>query len=205
VHQAQRFRRARLLTPPCGRREEIDVIEIDIQGRRGQGAEIACQLLARAFARRGASVQTLTVYDGADRQAPVSASLRVEESPIPRRGVSEHARDRIVLDPALLAAMPLDRAGGMVLVNSPSSPCSRALGAARIVAVDAAAIASGVALGAAIAGAFAGATGLLSIEDLVAAMAEAGRPGRTPESVEAARLAYREAAETAGREASLAS
>jgi len=101
--------------------------------------------------------------------------------------------------------MPRDRVDGIVLVNSPSSPCSRALGAARIVAVDAAAIARGVALGATIAGAFAGATGLLSVEDLAAAMAEAGGPGRKQKSVEAARLAYREAAEAAGSEASLAS
>lgn len=180
------------------------MIEIDIQGRRGQGAEIACQLLARAFAHRGASVQTLTVYDGEDRQAPVSASLRVEELPIRRSGVTERARDRVVLDPTLLAAMPREGGDGMVLVNSPNSPCSRALGAARIVAVDADAIARSVGLGAtpatAIAGAFAGATGLLSVEDLDAAMAAAGRPGRQQESVEAARLAYREAAETAGSE-----
>jgi Pyruvate/2-oxoacid:ferredoxin oxidoreductase gamma subunit len=199
VHQAQRFLGARLLTPPC---EEIVVIEIDIQGRRGQGAEIACQLLARAFARRGASVQTLTVYDGGDRQAPVSASLRVEASSTRRRGASEHTRDRIVLDPTLLATMPRDGVDEIVLVNSPSSPCSRLPGAAHIVAVNAAAIAGGVALGAAIAGAFAGATGLLSVEDLAAAISEAGRPGRTQESVEAARLAYREAAERAGSETS---
>lgn len=181
------------------------MIEIDLQGRRGQGTEIACQLLARAFARRGASLQTLTVYDGADRQAPVTASLRVEESLIRRSGVSEHARYRIVLDPALLAAMPRDHADRMVLVNSPNSPCSRLLGAGRVVAVDAAAIAGGVALGAAVAGAFAGATGLLSVEDLAAAIAEAGRPERKPESVEAARLAYRETAEAVGSKASVAS
>jgi Pyruvate/2-oxoacid:ferredoxin oxidoreductase gamma subunit len=165
------------------------VIDIDIQGRRGQGAELACQLLARAFARRGASVQTLTVYDGADRQAPVTASLRIAEVPIRWRGLTGHTRDRIVLDPTLLAAMPRDRVDGMVLVNNPSSPCSRLLGATRIVAVDGAAIAGGAALGAAMAGAFAGATGLLSVADLVAAMADAGRAGRKPENVEAARLA----------------
>lgn len=169
------------------------MIDIDIQGRRGQGAELACRVLGRAFARRGASVQTLTIYDGVDRQAPVTASLRVAGVPIRRRGVTGHRRDRIVFDPTLLAATPRDCVNGMVLVNSPSSPCSRLLGAARIVAVDAAAIAGGAALGAAMAGAFAGATGLLSVADVVAAMAEAGRPGRKPENVGAARLAYREA------------
>jgi pyruvate ferredoxin oxidoreductase gamma subunit len=174
------------------------MIEIDIHGRRGQGAEIAGQLLARAFSRRYGTVRTSTIYNGVDRHAPVIASLWVEASPVRGRGTTGDTRHHIVLDPDLLAAMPRDPVDGIVLVISPTSPCSRLLGAARIVAVDANAIAPGVGFEAAVAGAFAGVTGLLSVEEIVAALPEGGDPRRKRASVEAARLAFREASETAG-------
>jgi pyruvate ferredoxin oxidoreductase gamma subunit len=181
------------------------MIEIDIHGRRGQGAEIAGQLLARAFSRRYEAVRTSTIYDGVDRQAQVIAALWVDASPVRGRGATRDTRHHIVLDPALLAAMPRDRVDGIVLIISPTSPCSRLLGAARIIAVDANAIAPDGGFEAAVAGAFAGVTGLLSVEEIVAALPEGGGARRKHECVEAVRLAFREASETAGFELARAS
>jgi Pyruvate/2-oxoacid:ferredoxin oxidoreductase gamma subunit len=179
------------------------MIRIDIHGRRGQGVETSCQILGRAFARHGASARTLTVYDGADHQSPVISSLLIRESHL-RDGVgveSQHGHC-LFLDPSLLGAMP--RVDGVVLVNSQTAPCSRLSGAAHVVAVDADAIVrglgSGATLAATFAGAFAGATHLLSLNDLAAALMETGRPSGRGKRIEAARRAYRDAAETVGSE-----
>lgn len=55
------------------------VLEIRIQGRGGQGAQVACQMLAAAFFRSGRWVQAFAAYGGERRGAPVAASLRVDE------------------------------------------------------------------------------------------------------------------------------
>ena len=171
------------------------MLELRIHGRGGQGAQVACQILAEAFFREGAWVQAFAAYGGERRGAPVTASLRVDDEPIRLRCDVEHPHHLIVLDPTLLP----DTRGvdGLVLVNSPRLPCGRLPGAARVVAVDADAIAGSVGLGAlvatAMAGAFAGATGLLALGPLVAAV-ETGSPAKRRENVVAATRAYHDAA-----------
>ncbi len=175
------------------------MLEIRIHGRGGQGAQVACQILADAFFRQGAWVQAFTAYGGERRGAPVTASLRVDEAPIRLRCDVERPRHLIVLDPTLLAEAPpgaLD-VEGVVLVNGSTTPCGRLARATTVVAVDGEAIARRVGLGpivaTAMAGAFAGATRLVTLEHLLAAV-EAGSPAKKPENVEAALTAYQEAA-----------
>jgi 2-oxoacid:acceptor oxidoreductase gamma subunit (pyruvate/2-ketoisovalerate family) len=174
-------------------------LELRIHGRGGQGAQVACQILADAFFRAGAWVQAFAAYGGERRGAPVTASLRVDEAPIRLRCDVERPDHLIVLDPTLLAGLAAGVGGldGLVLVNSPNVPCGRFTGSARVVAVDADTLADRLGLGpivaTAMAGAFAGATGLLPLEHLAAAV-EAGSPAKKRENVEAAVLAYRAAA-----------
>jgi pyruvate ferredoxin oxidoreductase gamma subunit len=162
------------------------MLEIRIHGRGGQGAQVACQILADAFFRQGAWVQAFTAYGG--EQCDV-----------------EHPAHLVVLDPTLLAELPPGSLyiDGLVLINSPRAPCGRLAGTATVVAVDADAIAHRVGLGPIVAtamvGVFAGATGLVSLEHLAAAV-EAGSPTRKRENVQASLLGFREAAETAAME-----
>jgi pyruvate ferredoxin oxidoreductase gamma subunit len=183
------------------------MLELRIHGRGGQGAQVACQILADAFFREGAWVQAFAAYGGERRGAPVTASLRVADAPIRLRCDVEHPAHLIVLDPTLLSELPPGSLSvdGLVLVNSPGLPCGRLASSATVVAIDAEAIAHRVGLGpivaTAMAGAFAGATGLVSVDSLVAAV-EAGSPTRKRENVEATLLAFREAAEIAAMESS---
>ena len=64
------------------------MLEIRIHGRGGQGAQVACQILADAFFRQGAWVQAFTAYGGERRGAPVIASLRVADAPIRDAGAA---------------------------------------------------------------------------------------------------------------------
>lgn len=181
------------------------MLEIRIHGRGGQGAQVACQILADAFFRQGAWVQAFTAYGGERRGAAVIASLRVADAPIHERCDVEHPAHLVVLDPTLLAELPPGSLyiDGLVLINSPRAPCGRLAGAAKVGAVDADAIAHRVGLDSIVAtamvGVFAGATGLVSLEHLAAAV-EAGSPTKKRENVQASLLGFREAAETAAME-----
>lgn len=176
-----------------------DALEIILHGRGGQGAQVACQILADAFFRSGHWVQAFAAYGGERRGAPVRACLRVQDRPIHLRCDVERPHHAIVLDPTLLppAGNDLVRPGGGVVVNSRMSPCGFMPLAGRIVTVDATEIARRAGLGpivaTAAAGAFAGATGLLALETLVAAV-EGGSPSKPAANVAACREAYHEAA-----------
>ncbi len=169
--------------------------EIRIHGRGGQGAQVACQILASAFFKGGNYVQAFAAYGGERRGAPVTAFLRVDDQPIRIRCDIEHPHYVIVLDPTLLGAgvtADLDE-GGLVLVNARELPREGPPIRLRVLPVDAGAIARRAGLGpivsTAMAGAFAGATGLLPLSILEEAVRE-GSPARKEENVAAAREGY---------------
>jgi 2-oxoacid:acceptor oxidoreductase gamma subunit (pyruvate/2-ketoisovalerate family) len=176
------------------------MLEVRIHGRGGQGAQVACQILAGAFFRSGRYVQAFAAYGGERRGAPVTAYLRADTRPIRLRCDIERPRYALLLDSTMLAESPIVSGmepGGVLVVNAPSA-VGLALGSGlRAVTVDAAAIAQRASLGpivsTAVLGAFAGATGLVSLDDLAAAVEE-GSPGRKRENIEACTAAYREAA-----------
>lgn len=175
------------------------MLEIRIHGRGGQGAQVACQILADAFFRSGAWVQAFAAYGGERRGAPVTAFLRVAAEPIRVRCDIERPHHALVLDATLLGdpVMAGLREGGVLLVNG-TPPAVPALSTAvRLVLIDAVTIARHAGLGpivsTAMVGAFAGVTRLVTLADLTAAVGE-WSPARKRENVEACAAAYRQAA-----------
>src|SRR5512145_3113195 len=116
------------------------MLQIIIQGRGGQGAQLAGSLLAMAFFAEGREVQSFATYGGARRGTPVSSFIRVDDRPIRLRCDIERADailcfDSTLLDARLLAAARPDT---LIVVNSAQPPehFARALPGQRVVPVD---------------------------------------------------------------------
>ncbi len=127
------------------------MLEIIVQGRGGQGAQTAGNLLARAFFAEGKQVQAFATYGGARRGTPVSSFIRVDERPIRLRCDIERADAILCFDASLLAAPLLARADErtIIVVNSSRTPAEwrEMLPGRRIVPVDAIAISRAQGLG----------------------------------------------------------
>lgn len=96
------------------------MLEIIVQGRGGQGAQTAGNLLAAAFFAEGREVQAFATYGGARRGTPVSSFIRVDDRPIRLRCDIEEADailcfDATLLDERLLASARTD---AVIVVNS---------------------------------------------------------------------------------------
>jgi pyruvate ferredoxin oxidoreductase gamma subunit len=169
--------------------------EIVIHGRGGQGAQVGAQVLAAAFFRAGWQVQAFAAYGAERRGAPVTAYVRTDSSPIHLRCDITEPDHLLVLDASLLAglATPALRPSGVLVVNSTVAPCGFMPGAGRVVTVDASSIARRTGLGpivaTAVLGAFAGVTGLVTLDDLAAALTE-WSPQRKAENIAACAEAY---------------
>jgi pyruvate ferredoxin oxidoreductase gamma subunit len=120
------------------------VLQIIIQGRGGQGAQTAGNLLAMAFFAAGRQVQAFSSYGGARRGTPVSSFIRVDDRPIRLRCDIERADAILCFDATLLDARLLAAAGPqtLVVVNSaqPVEQFERALRGYRVIPVDGIAI-----------------------------------------------------------------
>ncbi len=99
------------------------MLEIIIQGRGGQGAQTAGNLLARAFFAAGKHIQVFATYGGARRGTPVSSYLRVDDEPIRRRCDVDHADAVLCFDASLLDARLLEKVGkdSVIVVNATES------------------------------------------------------------------------------------
>ncbi len=116
------------------------MLEIVIQGRGGQGAQTAGNLLAAAFFAAGREVQCFASYGGARRGTPVSSFLRVDDVPVRVRCDIERADailcfDASLLGPALLACAD-ERT--LIVVNSAQTPdeFARTLPGRRVIPID---------------------------------------------------------------------
>ncbi len=78
------------------------MLQIIIQGRGGQGAQTAGNLLAMAFFAAGRQVQAFSSYGGARRGTPVSSFIRVADRPIRVRCDIEQADAILCFDASLL-------------------------------------------------------------------------------------------------------
>ncbi|HET9822324.1 MAG TPA: 2-oxoacid:acceptor oxidoreductase family protein [Burkholderiaceae bacterium] len=96
------------------------MLEVVIQGRGGQGAQTAGNLLAAAFFAAGLEVQCFASYGGARRGTPVSSTLRVDERPIRVRCDIERADAILCFDASLLGPPLLACADErtLIVVNS---------------------------------------------------------------------------------------
>ena len=100
------------------------MLQIIIQGRGGQGAQLAGSLLAMAFFAEGREVQSFATYGGARRGTPVSSFIRVDDRPIRLRCDIERADALLCFDASLLEGRLLAAAGPrtLIVVNSRRPP-----------------------------------------------------------------------------------
>jgi pyruvate ferredoxin oxidoreductase gamma subunit len=156
------------------------VLQIIVQGRGGQGAQTAGNLLATAFFAQGRQVQCFASYGGARRGTPVTSTLRVDDRPVRLRCDIEQADAILCFDASLLEGRLLAtaHAGTLIVVNSARTPehFRQALTGYRVIPVDALAIARRHGLGrivnSALLGAFARALSAPSLEVLGRTLAE---------------------------------
>ena len=115
------------------------MLEIIVQGRGGQGAQTAGNLLARAFFAEERYVQTFATYGGARRGTPVFSFLRVDDKPIRLRCNIEQPQAILCFDDSLLNAQLLAYATPetAVVVNSAQpADAFASLGSYRVLPVD---------------------------------------------------------------------
>jgi pyruvate ferredoxin oxidoreductase gamma subunit len=116
------------------------VLQIMIQGRGGQGAQTAGNLLAMAFFAEGRQVQAFSSYGGARRGTPVNSFIRVDERPIRVRCDIEKADAILCFDASLLQGqlLAVARPDTLIVVNSSRNAAdyARALPNYRVIPVD---------------------------------------------------------------------
>lgn len=180
------------------------MFEIRWHGRGGQGAVTAATLLAEAaYLYEGyAGVAAAPSFGAERRGAPVSASTRIDNQPILRRGQVCHPDIVVVLDETLLDVVNVTeglKPGGTVVINSSNGQAAErfnktlrvgladASGAAREMKLIAA---GSVVVNTAILGALCKVTGIVKIDNLARAI-EARFTGKAGQrNAQAARIAY---------------
>ena len=157
------------------------MLQIIIQGRGGQGAQTAGNLLAAAFFAAGRQVQCFASYGGARRGTPVSSFIRVDDRPVRVRCDIERADailcfDASLLGGALLATADAEHADRRQLGAHARAELARTLPGLRLIPVDALAISRRHGLGrivnSALLGAFARAVGAPALPVLEATLLE---------------------------------
>lgn len=179
------------------------MVEIRWHGRGGQGAVTSAKLLADAAYKSGWKGVTSAPTFGAERRgAPITASTRLDSTPIRVYSQVTTPDIAIVLDESLLEvgrAMTGLKPGAIVIVNTVRTAAELGTtGDARVVTADVtgAAEAAGVIVGgtpivsAAILGSVAKATGVVSMDAVEGAIAGMFAPAAAAKNAGAARIAY---------------
>ena len=94
-------------------------------GRGGQGAWTASELLARAAIHEGKYIQSFPEFGPERMGAPVKAYTRISDEPIRLHCAVYNPSLAVVMDPTLLATVPVtDGLGekGILIVNTPKEP-----------------------------------------------------------------------------------
>jgi len=94
-------------------------------GRGGQGAWTASELLARAAIHEGKYVQSFPEFGPERMGAPVKAYTRISDEPIRLHCAVYKPNLAIVMDPTLLATVPVTEGlgeNGILIVNTPKTP-----------------------------------------------------------------------------------
>jgi 2-oxoacid:acceptor oxidoreductase gamma subunit (pyruvate/2-ketoisovalerate family) len=177
------------------------MIEIRMHGRGGQGAVIACKILASALFKEGKYAQSFPAFGVERRGAPVLAFTRIDDRPIRLRCEIYEPDHLVVLDPTLIPSTNVTaglKKGGSILINSEQPAISFGLPADfKAITIDASSIAVKHRLGTrsmpivntAILGAFSKLTGVVGIDALIDALREFV-PSRKEENTEATLEAY---------------
>ncbi|MFC1487539.1 2-oxoacid:acceptor oxidoreductase family protein [Thermoproteota archaeon] len=94
-------------------------------GRGGQGAWTASELLARAAIHEGKYIQSFPEFGPERMGAPVKAYTRISDEPIRLHCAVYNPNLAIVMDPTLLATVPVTEGlgeNGVLIVNTPKTP-----------------------------------------------------------------------------------
>jgi 2-oxoacid:acceptor oxidoreductase gamma subunit (pyruvate/2-ketoisovalerate family) len=94
-------------------------------GRGGQGAWTASELLARAAIHEGKYIQSFPEFGPERMGAPVKAYTRISDEPIRLHCAVYNPDLAIVMDPTLLATVPVAKGlgeRGILIVNTPKEP-----------------------------------------------------------------------------------
>ncbi len=174
------------------------MLQIIIQGRGGQGAQTAGNLLATAFFAEGRAVQSFASYGGARRGTPVSSFIRVDDRPIRVRCDIERADAILCFDATLLESRLLAtaRPDTLIVVSSSRTPeqFAEQLPGYRVIPVDGISISRRHGLGrivnSALLGAFARAIGAPKLEVLTRTLIEEA-PKLHDENIAACEEGYR--------------
>jgi len=100
------------------------MFEIRWHARAGQGAVTAAKALADAAIAEGKHIQALPDYGPERMGAPIRAYNRISDEPIRARGIVEHPKVIIIVDPSLAGAEVIEGAedDSVFIVNSAKSP-----------------------------------------------------------------------------------
>jgi pyruvate ferredoxin oxidoreductase gamma subunit/2-oxoisovalerate ferredoxin oxidoreductase gamma subunit len=101
------------------------MVEIRMHGRGGQGAVVACKILASAFFKEGKFSQAFPAFGVERRGAPVQAFIRVDDKPINLRTNIYEPDLLVVLDATLLNTVNVTsglKEGGKILINTALPP-----------------------------------------------------------------------------------
>jgi pyruvate ferredoxin oxidoreductase gamma subunit len=172
--------------------------EVRFHGRGGQGVVTAAELLSVAAFTEGRHAQAFPSFGSERTGAPVTAFCRIDDKPIRLREPVGHPDAVIVQDSTLLQHVDVFAGlvpGGLVLLNTGLDMFDAAPAGAKVHLVPATVLALehvGRPLpNAALLGAFAAASGLVSLDSVVAAIRERFRGTVAEGNVAAAIEAYR--------------
>jgi 2-oxoisovalerate/pyruvate ferredoxin oxidoreductase gamma subunit len=101
------------------------MIEIIFNGRGGQGAVTAAQILATAAFQEGKYSHALPYFRAERKGAPVVAYTRISEEPMEVRGSIDKGDILIILDGALLKsarALANSKSGTLAFINTTQTP-----------------------------------------------------------------------------------
>lgn len=102
-----------------------DMVEIRWHGRGGQGAKMACMLLADVAALQGKFVQGFPEYGPERMGAPITAYNRISEKRCSIHSNIYYPDYVVVVDETLLDSVDVAgglKEGGAIIINTPSSP-----------------------------------------------------------------------------------
>lgn len=100
------------------------MLEIRFHGRGGQGAVTSAEMMAVAAINKGKYAQAMPAFGAERRGAPVLAFTRIDDHPIIIRMEILEPDSVVVLDPNLLASIPVTmglKPGGTLVLNTPKS------------------------------------------------------------------------------------
>ncbi|MGE5421638.1 MAG: 2-oxoacid:acceptor oxidoreductase family protein [Ignavibacteriales bacterium] len=102
-----------------------DMVEIRWHGRGGQGAKMACMLLADVAGLQGKFVQGFPEYGPERMGAPITAYNRISEKRCTIHSNIYYPDYVVVVDETLLDSIDVTgglKEGGAIIINTPSSP-----------------------------------------------------------------------------------